>query len=67
MARVDDPVRSASSTKDVSNLERGRIAQPSGVLPPRDAVFPDISPAISAISRSSGLATAWVVRLETFV
>ena len=44
------------STEDVGDLDRGAHAQPGGVLP-----------SISAISRSSGPATAWIVRVETLV
>ena len=55
------PVRGPGSAEDIGDLESRRaLAQPAGV-PVRSW------PAISVISRSSGLVTARIVRVATLV
>ena len=57
MPCMGGPVGGPGSTEDVGDLQVARApVQPGGVLP-----------SISAISRSSGPATAWIVRVETLV
>jgi len=57
MPGVGSPVRRTGSTEDVGDLERGaHEGSTRGVLP-----------SISAINRSSGPVTAWIVRVATLV
>ncbi len=61
MPCVGGSVRRTGGAEDVGDLERGaHLAQPAGG-PVR------VWPCISAISRSSGPVTAWIVRVATLV
>ena len=56
MPGMSGPIGEPGSPEDVGDLYRGAQAQPGS-----------ISPCISTISRSSGPATAWIVRVESLV